>query len=83
MAEKINQQMSMTDIVMLVVLSVLWGGSFFFVEILIEYLPPLNNCHITGRAGSAYTLGSYNRAEDSDTKDEATLGCFNCCWIFE
>ena len=51
MAEKINQQMSMTDIVMLVVLSVLWGGSFFFVEILIEYLPPLTI--VTLRVGLA------------------------------
>jgi drug/metabolite transporter (DMT)-like permease len=51
MAEKINQQMSMTDIGMLVVLSVLWGGSFFFVEVLIEYLPPLTI--VTLRVGLA------------------------------
>lgn len=51
MAEKINQQMSMTDMGMLVVLSVLWGGSFFFVEVLIEYLPPLTI--VTLRVGLA------------------------------
>jgi drug/metabolite transporter (DMT)-like permease len=51
MAEKINQQMSMADIGMLVVLSVLWGGSFFFVEVLIEYLPPLTI--VTLRVGLA------------------------------
>ena len=26
---------------MLVVLSILWGGSFFFIEVLVEHLPPL------------------------------------------
>jgi drug/metabolite transporter (DMT)-like permease len=51
MAEKINQQMSMTDMGMLVVLSILWGGSFFFVEVLIEYLPPLTI--VTLRVGLA------------------------------
>ena len=51
MIEKINQQMSMTDIGMLVVLSVLWGGSFFFVEVLINYLPPLTI--VTLRVGLA------------------------------
>lgn len=38
---KINQKMNTADISMLVVLSVLWGGSFFFVEVLIPYLPLL------------------------------------------
>lgn len=51
MIEKINQQMSMTDIGMLLVLSVLWGGSFFFVEVLIHYLPPLTI--VTLRVGLA------------------------------
>ena len=51
MIEKINQQMSMTDIGMLVVLSVFWGGSFFFVEVLINYLPPLTI--VTLRVGLA------------------------------
>ncbi len=51
MAERINQQMGMTDIGMLLVLSVLWGGSFFFVEVLIEYLPPLTI--VTLRVGLA------------------------------
>jgi drug/metabolite transporter (DMT)-like permease len=51
MAEKINQQMSVTDIGMLVVLSILWGGSFFFVEVLVEYLPPLTI--VTLRVGLA------------------------------
>jgi drug/metabolite transporter (DMT)-like permease len=58
MAEKINQQMSMTDMGMLVVLSVLWGGSFFFVEVLIEYLPPLTI--VTLRVGlAALTLWGF------------------------
>jgi len=51
MTSKINQQMSVTDIGMLVVLSVLWGGSFFFVEVLIKYLPPLTI--VTSRVGFA------------------------------
>ncbi len=51
MTEKINQQMSIADIGTLVVLSVLWGGSFFFVEVLINYLPPLTI--VTLRVGLA------------------------------
>ena len=57
MTKKINQQMSLTDIGMLVALSVLWGGSFFFVEVLIKYLPPLTI--VTLRVGlAALTLWS-------------------------
>ncbi|MEM8541786.1 MAG: DMT family transporter [Pseudomonadota bacterium] len=41
----------MTDIVMLVGLSILWGGSFFFVEVLIKHLPPLTI--VTSRVGFA------------------------------
>lgn len=41
MTQKINQQMNLADIIMLVALSVLWGGSFFFVEVLVDHLPPL------------------------------------------
>ena len=51
MTEKINQQMNLADIGMLVALSVLWGGSFFFVEVLIKYLPPLTI--VTLRVGLA------------------------------
>ncbi len=51
MATKINQQMSVTDIGMLVALSLVWGGSFFFVEVLINYLPPLTI--VTSRVGFA------------------------------
>ena len=36
---------------MLVVLSVLWGGSFFFVEVLVDHLPPLTI--VTCRVGFA------------------------------
>lgn len=41
MNTQINQQMSPGDFLILIVLSVLWGGSFFFVEVLVDYLPPL------------------------------------------
>ncbi len=43
--------MSMADISMLVTLSVIWGGSFFFIEILVDYLPPLTI--VTTRVGLA------------------------------
>ncbi len=43
--------MSMTDIAMLVTLSIIWGGSFFFIEILVDYLPPLTI--VTTRVGLA------------------------------
>jgi len=51
MTQNIIQQMNLTDIIMLVALSVLWGGSFFFVEILVDYLPPLTI--VTCRVGLA------------------------------
>ena len=51
MTDKINQHMGATDIGMLLMLSVLWGGSFFFVEVLIQHLPPLTI--VTSRVGFA------------------------------
>lgn len=41
MTMKINQQMAPLESLTLVVLSILWGGSFFFVEVLVDELPPL------------------------------------------
>ena len=51
MSKSINQHMSLCDIVTLIVLSVLWGGSFFFVEVLIDHLPPFSL--VTMRVGLA------------------------------
>ncbi|MGJ8561286.1 MAG: DMT family transporter [Litorimonas sp.] len=51
MTAKIQQQMSPSDIVILIILSLLWGGSFFFVEVLVDYLPPLTI--VTARVGLA------------------------------
>jgi drug/metabolite transporter (DMT)-like permease len=51
MTPNINQQMNFTDILMLVTLSILWGGSFFFIEILVKHLPPLTI--VTFRVGLA------------------------------
>jgi len=51
MEHQINQQMSATDILMLVTLSILWGGSFFFIEILVKHLSPLTI--VTMRVGLA------------------------------
>jgi len=51
MNHTINQQMSLADILMLITLSVLWGGSFFFIEILVRHLPPLTI--VTFRVGLA------------------------------
>jgi len=39
---QINASMSPLEWAMLFGLSVLWGGSFFFVGVLVEYLPPLS-----------------------------------------
>jgi len=36
----INSSMSMIEWSMLLSLSVLWGGSFFFVGVMVEDLPP-------------------------------------------
>ncbi len=47
----ISQQMGALDIVMLIILSVLWGGSFFFFEILLEHWQPLTI--VTLRVGIA------------------------------
>lgn len=41
MTQNINQQMSSLDILTLISLSILWGGSFFFVEVLIDQYAPL------------------------------------------
>jgi len=41
MTDTINQRMSAADWVILLTLGVLWGGSFFFVEIIVEEMPPL------------------------------------------
>ncbi len=41
MTNHINQQMSGLDWAILIALSILWGGSFFFVEVLVDHLPPL------------------------------------------
>ena len=41
MTDSIHAQMRPIDIFILIILSVLWGGSFFFIEVLVEHLPPL------------------------------------------
>lgn len=41
MTTQINQQMRLLDIATLLCLSLLWGGSFFFVEVLIDHFAPL------------------------------------------
>lgn len=51
MTQTINQHMSLADIVTLIALSILWGGSFFFIEILVDHLPPLTI--VTFRVGLA------------------------------
>ncbi|GGX64114.1 ABC transporter permease [Litorimonas cladophorae] len=51
MSQNINQHMNLTDTLILVTLSILWGGSFFFIEILVDHLPPLTI--VTFRVGLA------------------------------
>lgn len=51
MNASINQQMSFGDITNLLILSVIWGGSFFFIEVLVDFLPPLTI--VTLRVGLA------------------------------
>ena len=51
MIKQINHQMNAADIAILVILSVLWGGSFFFIEVLVDHLPPLSI--VTARVGLA------------------------------
>lgn len=41
MNSAINQSMGFREWVMLITLSILWGGSFFFVEVVVTELPPL------------------------------------------
>lgn len=41
MSNQINQHMRGPEWAMLLTLSLLWGGSFFFIELLVEHLPPL------------------------------------------
>ena len=46
--------MSLSDVLILITLSILWGGSFFFVEILVAHFPPLTI--VTFRVGLAALL---------------------------
>ncbi len=41
MTEQIKQHMGPIEIGLLLFISLCWGGSFFFIEILLDYLPPL------------------------------------------
>ncbi|MBT7963244.1 MAG: EamA family transporter, partial [Porticoccaceae bacterium] len=47
----INQRMSPKDWLMLLLLSFLWGGSFFFIAVAVSELPPLTI--VTMRVGMA------------------------------
>lgn len=51
MDQNIHQHMKLADIILLVTLSIIWGGSFFFIEILVKHLPPLTI--VTCRVGLA------------------------------
>ena len=51
MSQNIHQQMKLSDINSLVGLSILWGGSFFFIEVLVKHLPPFTI--VTARVGLA------------------------------
>ncbi len=46
MTHGIHEKMTRWDILVLMVLSVLWGGSFFFIEVLVDHLPPLTIVNI-------------------------------------
>lgn len=54
MSKAIHQQMGPVEVATLIFLSLVWGGSFFFVEILVDYLPPLTI--VTFRVGLAAIL---------------------------
>ena len=51
MTNQINQHMRGLDWVIFITLAFLWGGSFFFIEVLIKHLPPLTI--VTLRVGLA------------------------------
>ena len=51
MSNQINQHMRGLDWVIFLTLSLVWGGSFFFIEVLVEHLPPLTI--VTLRVGLA------------------------------
>ena len=51
MSNQITQHMRGADWAILLILSILWGGSFFFIEVLVEHLPPLTI--VTLRVGLA------------------------------
>ena len=42
MEKEVSQTMGKVEWVMLIALSILWGGSFFFVEVALEAIPPLS-----------------------------------------
>ncbi|MDC1209071.1 hypothetical protein N8005_06990 [Litorivicinus sp.] len=49
--------MAIADWLRILVLSVLWGGSFFFVEIMLEALPPLTAVYSRLLVGLAGLIG--------------------------
>lgn len=51
MTNQINQHMRGLDWVIFLTLALLWGGSFFFIEVLVKHLPPLTI--VTLRVGLA------------------------------
>ena len=51
MSNQINQHMRGLDWLIFAILALVWGGSFFFIEVLVEHLPPLTI--VTLRVGLA------------------------------
>lgn len=77
MTPPIHQQMSLSDGVVLAILSLLWGGSFFFIEVLVAYLPPLTI--VMARVGIAALLlwgivFATGVARPTEAKDWIALG---------
>ena len=72
--------MSATDWILLLVLSVLWGGSFYFAKIAVLEIPPLTLA--LGRVGiAAIALAGRGTARRQDRfRAIRRSGCSLACW---
>lgn len=72
MGGRTNRPMNLLEWAMLLTLSVLWGGSFFFVEVCVEELPPFTI--VVARVGlAALTLGLMVRMTGKRMPRDATV----------
>jgi drug/metabolite transporter (DMT)-like permease len=77
MAESINRRMPPWDWALLVLLSLLWGGSFFFVGVAVKALPPLTIVALRVGIAALLLLGVVRAMGLVMPRDRASLIAFS------